>query len=78
MQKSLAPASELTAASTITPTVPVRDDSASNSTASDFQVLQRLRGQIEKHRKESKIKDAELADGEQTVQGVNLILRNLL
>lgn len=60
------------AANTTTPTVLVRDDSASNST-SDFQVLQRLRGQIEKHRKEMKIKDAELAEAEQTVQGVNIL-----
>lgn len=61
------------AANTTTQTVLVRDDSASNSTTSDFQVLQRLRGQIEKHRKEMKIKDAELAEAEQTVQGVNIL-----
>lgn len=72
MQKSIVPTSESTAVNPATPTVLVRDESASNSNTSDFQLLQRLRGQIEKHRKEMKIKDAELAEAEQTVQGVNI------
>lgn len=71
LQKSLGPTSELKSTNTITPTVLARDDSASNSTTPDFQVLQRLRGQIEKHRKDMKTRDAELAEADQTAQGVN-------
>lgn len=72
LQKLLVPSNDLKTANTITTSVPCRDDVASNSTTSDFQVLQRLRGQIEKHRKEMKVKDAELSEAEQTAQGVNM------
>lgn len=71
LQKSLSSNAESKSAHTIAQTNPFRDDAASNSTTSDFQVLQRLREQIEKHRKEMKMKEAELAETEQTVQGVS-------
>lgn len=70
LQKLVGSTGELKVATNTTTPTTVKDDSASNSTTSDFQVLQRLRGQIEKHRKEMKIKDVELAEAEQTVQGV--------
>lgn len=72
LQKLLSPISESKPTNTTTSTFPSRDDSSANTaTHSDFQVLQRLRAQIEKHRKEMKIKEAELAEAEQTAQGVN-------
>lgn len=61
MQKLVSPIRESETTSKAKPAVVVKDDSSSNSAAhSDFQVLQRLRGQIEKHRKDLKAKDAEL------------------
>jgi len=71
LQKLLSPINESKPANTTASTLLVRDESANPATQSDFQVLQRLRAQIEKHRKELKIKEAELAEAEQTAQGVN-------
>lgn len=74
MQKSLGANSETKTANTTTPIVSVKDDAASNFNSSDLQALQRFREQIEKHRKEMKMKDAELAEAEQTIQGVSCLL----
>lgn len=71
MQKLSNPSGDLNTTNTTTPTVLVRDDTSTNPTPADFQALQRLRGQIEKHRKELKNKEVELAEADQTVQGVN-------
>lgn len=68
LQKLLSPIGESKPTNT---TLLARDDSSANPAQSDFQVLQRLRAQIEKHRKELKIKEAELAEADQTAQGVN-------
>ncbi|KAG4078400.1 hypothetical protein HA402_013111 [Bradysia odoriphaga] len=77
LQKSLGANTETKAANTNTATVPVKDDAASNANTSDLQTLQRFREQVEKHRKEMKMKDAELAEAEQSIQGLNIQMERL-
>ncbi|XP_037039328.1 RILP-like protein homolog isoform X2 [Bradysia coprophila] len=77
LQKSLGANTETIAANTNTATVAVKDDAASNANTSDLQTLQRFREQVEKHRKEMKMKDAELAEAEQSIQGLNIQMERL-